>query len=158
MLTLAGGVADPLGGTAGWNAVNGGGATQGFTQTLNAPAGYIYSFSVYAKAAQPTAVTLLAAGQRAIRTIDTGWARLVFTAKGDAATSSVTFGLEIPADGSVDLFGPQVEPQPAASAYKRGVWGGVYDGARFRDSAFTYTTTDVNRHATTVTIFYADHL
>jgi len=158
LLTLTGGVADPSGGTSAWHAANSGQAPQCVIQTLNAPAGYIYSFSVYAKAAEATGLTLLVAGQRTARTATTGWTRFVLTAAGDPTANSVAFGLEIPASSAVDVFGPQVEAQPAASAYKRGVAGGVYEGARFRDNEFMYTTTDVNRHATTVSIFYADHL
>jgi hypothetical protein len=158
LLTLTGDVADPMSGTGGWHAVNGGQADQGLLQTLNAPAGYTYCFSIYVKAVHTIGVTLVAAGQRAARMAGNGWMRLAFTAIGDSSADSVAFGVELPAGCSVDLFGPQVDAQPAPSTYKRGVTGGVYEGARFRDHEFSYTTTDPNRHSTTVRIFYADHL
>jgi hypothetical protein len=51
-----------------------------------------------------------------------------------------------------------VEPQASASAYKSSTTGGVYENAHFRDDVFTYTSTGVNRHSTTVNILYANHL
>jgi len=56
------------------------------------------------------------------------------------------------------VFGPQVEAQPAPSAYKTGTTGGVYANARFRDDAFTLTSTDVNHHSAMVNIFHANSL
>ena len=48
------------------------------------------------------------------------------------ATTSVTFGAELAAGATVDLFGMQVEAQLAASDYKMtGINGGVYANARF---------------------------
>jgi hypothetical protein len=158
LLNLTGGIADPMGGSNGWHAVNAGAGPQTIVQTLNAPAGYLYCLSVYGRAAAPTTVTLTVGAQRAERAVTTDWTRIVFTITGDPAASSIAFGVEIPANGAVDLFGPQVEAQPGASAYKSSVAGGVYEGARFRDNTFSYTTTDVNRHSATVNILYAEHL
>lgn len=158
LLNVSGGIADPMGGSNAWHAVNRGAGAQAIVQTLNAPAEYVYSFSVFGCATATTKVTLTAGTQRAERVLATDWRRMVFTIAGDPAASSIAFGIEIPADGTVDLFGPQVEAQPGASAYKSSAAGGVYEGARFRDNTFSYTTTDVNRHSATVNIFYAEHL
>lgn len=158
MLNITGGIADPMGSDNGWNAVNTGAGPQMLIQTLNAPAGYVYCLSVYGRAAAPTTVALIGGTQRSERVLAAGWTRLVFTLAGDPAANSIAFGIEIPANGTVDLFGPQVEGQPGASAYKSSVGGGVYEGARFRDNTFSFTTTDVNRHSATVNIFYAEHL
>jgi hypothetical protein len=70
----------------------------------------------------------------------------------------VTFGLELPAGGVVDVFGFQVEPQPSASGYKPSTTGGVYPGARLRDDALTMTATGVGLHSCTVNIIHANHL
>jgi len=158
LLALTGGVTDAMGGSNGWHAVNSGGGPQSMIQTLNAPGGYIYCFSVYGQAAQATTISLLAGSQSVNRTVATGWSRLSFAVVSDPTATSIAFGVQIPAGGAVDLFGPQVEAQPAASVYKTGTTGGVYEGARFQDDTITYTTTDVNRHSTTVNIFYADDL
>ena len=157
LLKLTGGIADPMGNSGGWQAINTGAGPQTLVQTLNAPAGYLYCFSVYGRAAAATTITLMAGAQRAARVLAADWRRLVFTISGDPAASSIAFGVEIPANGTVDLFGPQAEAQPGASAYKSSVAGGVYEGVRFRDNTFSYATTDVNRHSATVNIFYAEH-
>ena len=80
------------------------------------------------------------------------------TASGDASAESIVFGVELPAGGSADVFGLQVEPQAGASVYKATTTGGVYEGARFRDDALSITTTGVNCHSATVNIIHANHL
>jgi hypothetical protein len=77
---------------------------------------------------------------------------------GDANATSVAFGIELPAGAQIDVFGPQAEAQLAPSLYRASTTGGVYENARFRDDAFGFTTQGVNRHSTTVNIFYANHL
>ena len=72
--------------------------------------------------------------------------------------NAITFGVEIAGGQRGESFGPQAEAQAAASVYKTGTTGGVYANARFRDDAFTFTSTDVNRHSAVVNIFYADNL
>jgi hypothetical protein len=53
---------------------------------------------------------------------------------------SVTFGAQLTAGASVDLFGMQVEAQLAASDYKMTtVRGGVYSKARFAEDQITVT-------------------
>ena len=157
-LTLTGGGADPSGGMRAWHVVNSGAGAQSLTQTLNAPAVYVYCLSVYAKAAQPATMALLLGSHRAVCTLGADWSRLTLTGTGDVEATSVSFGIELPAGAAVDLYGLQVEPQASASAYKSSTAGGVYENAHFLDDAFTYSSTDVNRNSTTVTIVYANHL
>ena len=52
LMNLSGGVTDANGGTAAWHVNNTGAGPQSVTQTLNAPAGYLYCFSVYVRSAQ----------------------------------------------------------------------------------------------------------
>jgi hypothetical protein len=58
----------------------------------------------------------------------------------------------------VDVFGLQVEPQPAASGYKPTTTGGVYEHARFHDDDLAMTATGVGLHSCTVNIIHANHL
>ena len=157
-LLVAGGIADPAGGTNAWHLTDSGGGAQNISQTLSAPAGYLYCFSVFARSPQPTAATLLHGTNRAARTLGTNWSRIVLTASGDASAESIAFGMELPAGGSADVFGLQVEPQAGASVYKATTTGGVYENARFRDDLLSITTTGVNCHSATVNIIYANHL
>jgi hypothetical protein len=154
---ITSGVSDPFGGTNGFSLVNSGGAAQGVTQTLNAPGGYIYTLSVYVKATIATSVTLSIGDQTKIVSAAVNWSRVSFTTTGDPTAAAVPFAVECP-PGSVDIFGPQVEPQPAASAYKKSSTGGVYQNARFQNDALTGTATAANENSVTVNILYANHL
>jgi hypothetical protein len=157
-LTLTGGGADPAGGTCAWHVANAGAGAQSLSQTLNAPAAYVYCLSAYARAAQPTTITLLLGSNRAACQLGTNWKRFTIAGTGDAEATSVSFGIEMPAGAAIDLYGPQAEPQASASACKSSTTGGVYENAHFRDDVFSYTSTGVNRHSTTVNILYANHL
>lgn len=157
-LALTGGIADPLGGASGWTVSNSGAGAQRLSQTLNAPAVYLYCFSVYAQAAQTTTITLHLASLSAKCVLGTGWKRFALTGTGDVEATSVSFGIEVPAGSAVNIYGPQAEPQASASVYKGSTTGGIYDNAHFRDDTFTYTSTGVNRNSTTVNIVYANNL
>ena len=157
-LAISSGVADPQGGTNGWHLSNSGAGAQSITQILNMPAGYTYCFSVYAKGALPLAAALTLGSQRGERVLDTTWSRMSIVGSGDSTVGSIGFGIEIPAGGAVDVFGPQVEAQEAASAYKVSTTGGIYENVRFKDDILTVTTTDVNRHAASMNLIYAKHL
>jgi hypothetical protein len=158
LLNLIGGVTDPCGGTGAWHVSNTGAGPQSVTQTLNAPAGYLYCFSIYIRSAEIGTVTLLSGSSRASHLVGPAWTRLTLARSGDAGASSITFGIELPASSQIDLFGPQVEAQAAASRYMPSTTGGVYENARLLDDTFRFTSTDVNRHTTTLTVFYANHL
>ncbi len=158
LFSIAGGIADPAGGTNAWHLNDSGGGAQNISQTLPAPAGYLYCFSVFARSPQLTPATLLHGTNRANRFLGTDWSRIALTASGDASAASIAFGLELPAGGSADVFGMQVEPQAGASLYKATTTGGVYENARFRDDVLSITTTGVNCHSATVNIIYANHL
>jgi hypothetical protein len=157
LLTVTGGIADPLGGKQGFNLANGGAAAQGISQTLNVPGGYVYSFSVYAQANAPASLMLSIGNQSKNVGIGPNWARVSFTTSGDPAATSIPFTIQC-GTGALAVFGPQVEAQPAASPYKRSSTGGVYQNARFQDDALPCTSTAPNRNNVTVNIFYADHL
>jgi hypothetical protein len=156
-LTSAAGVTDPFGGTRAFHLTNSGAGAQSLSQTLNVPTGYIYSFSVYVQAAQPTTVTLLLGSNNAQAAAGPNWTRISVTGSGDPTATAILFGIELP-PGVIGVFGPQVEVQAEPSAYQKSTTGGVYQDARFGDDTFSFATTDVNRHSVTVNIVYANHL
>jgi hypothetical protein len=158
LLTITGGVADPVGGTSAWHLSNSGAGPQSISQTLQAPGGYIYCSSLYGRCPQATTVTLLRGTDRADRSLGAAWSRIAFSGQGDATAQSVEFGIEVPAGGSMDLFGFQVEPQASASVYKPSTQGGVYQNAYFRDDVLSFTATDVNKHSATINITHANRL
>lgn len=153
------GTTDGPSGTAGASTLsNSGAGPQEFTQTLNAPGGYRYCFSLYARADEGNAITLLLGSARAECTVTADWVRVSIAGCGDAAADSVNFGVEVPAGCSVDVFGFQMEAQAAPSAYQKSTNGGVYEGTRFRDDSLQITTLAPNRHSATVNLIYANHL
>lgn len=157
-VSLTANVADPLGGTNGWQMSNSGAGPQSISQVLCTPGAYLYTLSAYVKSTSTTVVTLLLGEGRADRMCSAGWQRITFSERGDGSAQSSEFGLEVPANVSVEVFGLQVEPQPAASIYKPSTTGGVYEKAYFIDDTLLATTSDVNRHALTVNIIHADSL
>jgi hypothetical protein len=157
-ISLTGNVTDPTGGANAWQITNAGAASQTITQTLMSPGAYIYSFSAYIRSnAQASVLLLLGSTQLSVE-ISTTWNRFILSGQGDKTALSTTFGLSIPAGLSIDVFGMQVEAQPAASAYKPSTTGGVYANAYFRDDTLSFTSTDLNHHSTILTIRYANRL
>jgi len=158
LLVLTGALADPAGGTNAWTLANSGGAPQTIRQTVNAPGGYTYCLSAYARSVGGSTVTLLLGGHRTTTVLGSTWRRIVASGQGDATAGSIPFGLELPAGMSLDVFGMQVEAQPTASGYKSSTRGGVYENAYLLEDTFSFTTTDVNHHSATVSIVYASRL
>ena len=150
--------ADPCGGNKAWQVANSGAGAQGFSQTVAAPGGYLYCFSVYAKSANPATLTLLLGSSRYGRNLGPTWQRFACTGTADPTASSVTFGVELGPGAVVDVYGLQAEPQASPSGYKASTSGGCYENARLRDDTLSFTTTDVNRHSATVNIIHASNL
>ncbi len=158
LLSVTGSVSDAFGKTAGWQIVNAGSGEQSIVQTLNAPAAYLYCFSLYVRADQGGVVTLQAGANSQAYAIGANWRRIQLARAGDPAASSITFGILLPAGATIDVCGPQVEAQASASGYKTSTTGGIFANARLVDDSFQFTTTDVNRHSASLSIFYANHL
>src|ERR1035437_627984 len=89
-LSVAGGIADPAGGTNAWHLADSGGGAQNICQTLSAPAGYVYCLSAFARSPQATTATLMHGSNRADRILGTNWSRITLTASGDAAAESIS--------------------------------------------------------------------
>jgi hypothetical protein len=134
LLSLTPGVVDPMGTTRATSVVNTGGAAESLTQTLPVPDAFLYCFSVWARSANGSAVTLLAGSESKEFTLSSSWARFSYIGSG------TTFGIQLDAGAAVELFGMQLEMQIAPSDYKKtGARGGVYSKARFADDQLTAT-------------------
>jgi hypothetical protein len=158
LLTLSGAITDPSGGNQAWQISNTGGGAQDLSQTVMAPGGYVYSFSVYVKAAEPATVTILLGSNRYERTVGTTWQRITCSGTGDAAATSMMFGIELGAGTIIDAYGIQAEPQATTSLYKASTTGGCYENARLKDDTLSFSTLGLDCHAATVNILYASHL
>jgi hypothetical protein len=150
LIDLTTGANDPLGTTRATSVTNAGEATQAITQTLAVPGNFQYCLSVWASTTSGTSVTLSISttGGSSTKTFALGaqWIRVALAANLAQSTDAVTFGVEIAAGGSINLFGMQAEAQWGPSDYKlTGTTGGVYAGARFGADKITVTAqgTDV---------------
>ena len=144
----------PMLSVSGKQLTNSGAGPQAISQTIAGPAGYLYCFSAYVRAAEPTSVTIFAGSERSTQLAGGEWRRIQLA----PAVDDPTFGLEIPAGGCVDVRGLQVEAQAGASVEQTGTRGGVYEGARLRDDVLAIETTGLNRHSCTVNIVHAIHI
>jgi len=135
LLTVAGGVADPLRGSAAQQVTNTAQTTQGFVQQTNAPGGCYYSFSVYVRSETPQVIVLSQSCNGSVlqKTFTSGqkWERIALSGL-PASGSGVSFGIQLTSGATVQLFGAQAEGQCAAGVYKRtGPTGAVYEDCRF---------------------------
>jgi hypothetical protein len=159
LLTLTGGLADPLKGTAAYQVGNPTGATLMLLQSIDAPASLDYCLSLYGRSDSSTQVWLLRGSAAEARTIGTQWTRLMSAGQVNDTAESISFGIALDPGTTIDVFGMQAEAQTAASLYKRTAeTGGVYPNARFRDDVLTITTTGPGRHSCELDIVNVEHL
>jgi hypothetical protein len=141
------GISDPFGTARATRLVNTGQASAGVTQILNVPGDFQYCLSVWVRSISGSAVTLAVANSSKSFTAGTQWKRVYSSSNpGQAGGTTVTFGVQLAAGGSVELFGVQAEAQLGPSDYKvTGAAGGVYPKARFGSDQITVTAqgTDV---------------
>jgi hypothetical protein len=142
------------GGPVEWQLRNAGGGPQSISQSIAAPGGYVYCFSLWARGDVGVRVTMLAGSRAAAQAVTPEWQRLRLAGAVDAPA----FALEIPAGVSVEVRGMQVEAQAGASVERTTTTGGVYEGARFRDDALDIVATAMNSYSCTVNIVHAIHI
>jgi hypothetical protein len=141
------GVADPFGGTDA-SQLTGSGT---LSQTLAIPCQYRYAGSIWARTAASGASLEVSdgAGQVKSAAFATGgaWRRYSVSTAFSVAVDTLVFRVTAPG-GAVDIYGAQLEAQPAASAYKRSLQqGGVHPGARFASDTLADRATGPGEHA-----------
>ena len=150
--------ADPLGGTRGGKISNSGGVG-GVSQGFAMPASYRYAGSVWARTVSAGASLEVSDG--ATQVVSAGfdstnqWKRYSVGYNLFSALETVSFRIVVPSGGTVDVYGPQLEAQPAPSQYKKTVQqAGVYSDARFAEDVLGDRATGVNRHSGVVRIVW----
>jgi hypothetical protein len=157
LLSFLHGVPDAVGTARGWRITNAAVGPQSVTQDLAVPSEYIYCFSIWIRSLEPGSVTMIVGTHLSVREVGVGWRRITFANSGGAGADPVRFGLELTAGTEVEVFGFQVEAQPAASGYQPTTTGGVYENAHLRDDTFEITATGLNRNSCTVNIIHGKH-
>ena len=159
LLTVTGGLADPMGGTSGYQVSNPTGATLMLQQSINAPASLDYCLSLYACSGQSTQVWLVRGSATNAQPIGAQWTRLTSAGQLQDTADSISFGIALDPGATVNVFGIQVEAQTTASMYKQtSQTGGVYSNARFRDDTLTITTAGPSRHSCELDIVNVEYL
>jgi hypothetical protein len=159
LLTVTGGVADPMGGTSAYQVSNPTAATLTLQQSINGPASMDYCLSLYARSDQSTRLWLVLGSATDAQAIGPQWTRLISTGQLQDAADSISFGIALDPGTTVDVFGFQAEAQIAASLYKQTAeTGGVYPNARFRDDTLTFTTVGPSRHSCELDIVNVEYL
>lgn len=135
---------DPFGTNRAARVTNGGVGAQRIEQNIEGPAGFLYCFSVYARASVPTPLALYSTDRVVAAETSSAagpeWRRLVHSARLESSGEAVAFGVELGPGAEVDVFGFQVECQPAPSAYRQTTTrSGVYGKARFGEDVLTMT-------------------
>ena len=158
MLSLESGISDPAGTALAWRLSNSGSAEQSLAQTLAATGQYQYCLSAYVRTDAAAVVWLKIGNGAAQRGVTARWTRIALACTGSPDDTSLRFAIEIPAGGTVEVYGLQVEPQAAPSVYKSSTRGGVFEGAHLADDVLTISSTDANRHSCAVKVIHANHL
>jgi hypothetical protein len=157
LLQVAGGVADPLGGSAAMQLTNTAQTTQQIIQNISGPSWFVYCYSVYVRSDAPATIQLVvtATGQVSLTAVNTGasWTRVTASGSLSVEQDGVGFGVQLPAGVQVDAFGAQVEAQPGAGLYKQTIdLGGVYSSTRFSSDLLSVTATAPNQHACQISL------
>lgn len=152
LLQVTGGVADPLGGTAAMQITNTSQTSQQIVQNTSGPSAFRYCYSVYVRSDVPAVMQLImaATGETALTPINTSGSWLRATASGSLSVQhdGIGFGVQVPAGVRVDVFGAQVEAQPAAGLYKKTMdRGGIYSSTRFSSDVFLASATAPNQNS-----------
>ncbi len=157
-ITATDGQADPLGGTRGGRVSNSG-SVGALSQALVMPASYRYAGSVWARTASASVSLEVSDGAAQVvsATFDSTnqWKRYSVGYSLSSGLETISFRIVVPSGGTVDLYGPQLEAQPASSQYKKTLQqAGVYSDARFAEDVLGDRATGVNRHSGVVRIVW----
>ena len=156
-LGLIEGIADPEGQQRATQVSNTAGAIQSLAQSISIPARFQYSFSIYGKAAVAAQIRLVIStdGAFAERVYDLSpdWQRYAIFSSLAASTDALEVAIQLPAGATVELFGAQLEAQPAPSPYQRtALRTGRYPESRFAGDRLTQVSTSPGEHSTVIRI------
>jgi hypothetical protein len=152
LLLLAPGSSDPLGGSNATRISNTGAGALAIAQTVNAPGWFEYALSVWARSDSAQQVTLARSTETQTQAASFGigveWKRITLAGAFGGTEEAVTFGAELSAGQTVELFGFQAEAQPGASGYKKTLSAcGLYPAARFASDELALTADGPGRHS-----------
>jgi hypothetical protein len=147
LLAASAGIDDPYGTARATRLTNSTGAALTVTQTVALPGSVTAAFSVFLRAAQPAGFQVTRTDGSTVSShspaVSGSWNRFVVSSLFASSTSSSSdFAVSIPAGASLDVFGFQVDAQPAAATYVISTSeSGIYPAARFAMNSLAMTVT-----------------
>jgi hypothetical protein len=137
--------------------LTGGGSAGFLRQTLNIPAAFHYSASVWARTTSAEVKLQVSdtGGLFAETSFDGSnvWKRYSVSSHLSSLSELTEYSIVVPAATSVDIHGPQLEAQPSPSFYKRTLkQAGVYANARFDMDVLADRATGVDQHSGVIRI------
>lgn len=146
---------DPTGGNAASHILAGGSVSQ----TLSAPSSYNYVATAWLRCAAAGASLQLSDGAATQLRVDltpaAAWRRHALRYEATSSTDQIVFQIVNGSSSPLEVYGPQLEAQTAASAYKKSSGrGGLFPGARFDQDTLTDTAVGPGRHDTRVRIVW----
>ena len=155
LLQLQAGIDDPRGGTNATRVTNQTASDLTVQQSVNAPGGFVYSFSLCVRGASGATISLFRQTPDAFDSrsfsLSGNWSRVTFSGSLNTAAAAIAVGITVAAGSSADVYGFQLEAQPAASPYKPAFsTSGVYPNAHFSSDNLAVTTTAPNRNQCTL--------
>jgi hypothetical protein len=151
------GAADPMGGSAGFTVVNSGQIAETIGQTVIVPANYQYCFSVYVKSpiSSPVALTRTGSVATASNSYSCGpvWTRISSSGQLADAGTTLTAAVQLQPGQTIQLFGPQLEPQGDASPYRAtSSRSGIYPNAHWSSNQLIFSANGPSSFASTFSI------
>jgi hypothetical protein len=123
-------------------------------QAVAAPAWFEYCLSVSARGG-PVRLFARSGSRQASATFTVGpeWQRVEFPLSLGGTEEAISFGAAIPDSGAVEVTAFQLEPQRAASRYKKTTsQAGIHPAARFLDDVLEVTADGPENHSLVVRI------
>ena len=147
-LSIAPGAPDPWGGTRGSHLFNGAQGAQSLAQTVSVRGEYVGCFSAWVRSNSIAVISIVRDSHQSTYAIGPAWKRIQVTGTGIPGQAESTFSLRLEPGQSLDIWGLQVEAQPAPSVYKiSGTASGIYPETRFATPDLTIISTGPGRFA-----------
>ena len=147
-------IAAPNGATRASRLTNSSAISQQFRQAVAVPGTFTYCFSVQARADVETTLTLQMSSGSTVTAIDakvgSTWGRYWISGNLQVTSESLTFGLTVSANSSVEIFGLQATAQPGPGEYiKTLASSAVHNNVRFLDDALSFTSVGLDNNSMT---------
>ena len=154
LLSFSPGIADPIGTQRATGVSNSAPGDISILQTAAIPSNLVCCFSVYARCSAGGLLRLNRDTKFSAFPLTSLWTRLTLTGAGSGTGNTSNFGVTVPAGLEVDLFGFQVDAQPAPSTYTPTQnLSGVYPETRFDSDLLGSTADAPNSNSCQITLF-----